>query len=540
MSLASPSLRKNLNTIVWLTLAAIVILIAVYVRLRLLDLPLERDEGEFAYMGQLLLKGIPPYAGAYSLKLPGTFASYALMMELFGQSAKGIHLGLLFINMATIALVFLLAKRLYDARTGAVAAAAYALLSVSQAVQGVAAHATHFVVLFALAGFVCLLVAIERRSHVMVFLSALCFGLSFTMKQHAAPVILFALCFLIWRNRQDKIPLPKQLVTMLLFCGGVSIPYLAWAIYLYQQGVFAAFWFWTVQYAAQYATNTAAEDALNVLAFDGNVLLKTSGALWILAFLQLIILLRSKDFRETRIFLYGLAISSCVAVMPGFFFRQHYFVMMLPAVALLVAAAATGSFDSTNRTAATVRKGVTIGTVLLACGVTLFQERDYFFTLPPRQVSRSMYQANPFLESPAIAAYLRAHTTASDRIGVLGSEPQILFYADRLSATGYLCMYGLMEDQPFADRMQEELIREVETAKPKYIVLVNIGESWLLRLESHKRIFEWAAKYLEQGYDITGVIDIIDAQTTLVWWDDSAYDRAPQALNNLIVYRRRV
>src|SRR5439155_22862555 len=36
------------------------------IRLRLLDIPLDRDEGEYAYFGQLLLRGIPPYAHARS------------------------------------------------------------------------------------------------------------------------------------------------------------------------------------------------------------------------------------------------------------------------------------------------------------------------------------------------------------------------------------------------------------------------------------------------------------------------------------------
>src|SRR2546422_10177748 len=65
------------------------------IRLRLLDIPLDRDEGEYAYFGQLLLQGIPPYAQAYNFKMPGIYAVYALMLAAFGQTPAGIHLGLL-------------------------------------------------------------------------------------------------------------------------------------------------------------------------------------------------------------------------------------------------------------------------------------------------------------------------------------------------------------------------------------------------------------------------------------------------------------
>lgn len=46
------------------------------VRLRLADVPLERDEGEYAYAGQLILDGIPPYRLAYNMKFPGAYYAF--------------------------------------------------------------------------------------------------------------------------------------------------------------------------------------------------------------------------------------------------------------------------------------------------------------------------------------------------------------------------------------------------------------------------------------------------------------------------------
>ena len=78
----------------------------VFVRLRLAAIPLERDEGEYAYSGQLLLEGLAPYQLAYSVKLPGTSATYAAIMAVFGQTPKGIHLGFLLVNLTSVALLF--------------------------------------------------------------------------------------------------------------------------------------------------------------------------------------------------------------------------------------------------------------------------------------------------------------------------------------------------------------------------------------------------------------------------------------------------
>ncbi len=58
--------------VAWWTLAVIVFGFVLAIRIRLLGIPLERDEGEYAYAGQLMLQGIPPYKLAYNMKFPGT------------------------------------------------------------------------------------------------------------------------------------------------------------------------------------------------------------------------------------------------------------------------------------------------------------------------------------------------------------------------------------------------------------------------------------------------------------------------------------
>src|SRR6266508_5729046 len=135
----------------WLILALTILLVLV-IRVRLRDMPLERDEGEYAYAGQLILQGIPPYKLAYNMKFPGTYAAYAVIMSIFGQTIPGIHLGLLLVNAATIVLIFFLGRQLVNSTLGLAAAMSYAVLSVSPSVLGLASHATNFVMLPVLGG----------------------------------------------------------------------------------------------------------------------------------------------------------------------------------------------------------------------------------------------------------------------------------------------------------------------------------------------------------------------------------------------------
>ena len=156
----------------------------------------------------MLLQGLSPYKEAYNvtLKLPGTCVAYALIMEAFGQTTVGIHAGLILVNLTTVVLVFLLMRRMGGDGAGVVAAGTYALLSISPPTLGLAAHATHFVLLPALAGIVLLQNLDEHTSAAHIFFAGLLFGLAFLMKQTGAAFGLFAAGWTVWcecslRNR---------------------------------------------------------------------------------------------------------------------------------------------------------------------------------------------------------------------------------------------------------------------------------------------------------------------------------------------------
>src|SRR6476659_7962083 len=96
----APKTAANISIPRWVTVSCLVVILgfAAFVRIRLLEMPLERDEGEYAYAGQLMLQGIPPYKLAYNMKLPGTYAAYALIMAALGETPRGIHLGVMLGN----------------------------------------------------------------------------------------------------------------------------------------------------------------------------------------------------------------------------------------------------------------------------------------------------------------------------------------------------------------------------------------------------------------------------------------------------------
>jgi hypothetical protein len=112
---------------------------------------------------------------------------------------------------------------------------------------------------------------------------------------------------------------------------------------------------------------------------------------------------------------------------------------------------------------------------------------------------------------------------------VLGSEPQILFHANRRSATSYIDTYPLMESHPYAVQMQEDMIRQIETAKPKFLIFVNVPSSWPAEPTSSRLIFDWFQQYQDQHYRTVGVIDLLSEDQTIYCWNQNAAGYTPRS-----------
>jgi hypothetical protein len=518
----------------------LIILFTVFIRLRLLEIPLERDEGEFAYMGQLMLQGIPPYLISYNMKLPGIYSAYALIMFLFGQSAAGIHLGFIIVNVATIILVFLIAAHLFNHFTGFVAGSSFAILSLSPTVYGTSAHATHFVLLPALGGLLIMLASAKSGEAKYIFWSGLLLGLSFLMKQPGIFFVILTSLYLLYNsfrspNFSARLILKQESVFLL----GAIIPFAITCSVLYISGVFDKFWFWTFSYAYLYVSLISPSEGFKMFLDHLVEVIGKFYLIWGIAAVGIGFLFGEKTDRKQRVFVLGLSVFSFLAVCPGLYFRVHYFILLLPAVSLLIGIALNGLKQGILSSHPKLRI-VPILLFIAALIPGLFHYRSFFFEWTPYQVCRAIYYPNPFPESIEVAKYIKAHSQKEDKIAVFGSEPEIYFYANRHSATGYIYTYGLTENQPFAAQMQKEMVEEVERAKPLYLIYVNVSQSWAHKEKNtEKYMIKWLDKYSQMNFDLVGVVDIISNRRTEYRWENEAKSYSPQSPYSLLVFRRK-
>jgi len=508
----------------------------VFVRLRLLGVPLERDEGEYAYMAQQLLQGVLPYTESQSMKFPGIFFAYVGVLAIFGESPVAIHLALLFINLATAFLLFLLGRNLMSPSVGIMAGVSFSVLTLSSALQGVWANSEHFVLLPAVGGILLLWVAQDKPKR--FFFSGFLLGCALLIKQHAVFFCLFGMIYLGSRLVTKSHPLNKPFLTIGLFVVGGLAPIILTALIYGVTGNFSDFWLCTIQYASEYVFMTSPGEGFENFKYNFAPILESNFSILWLSLIGLASVAWRKNGKGEYLFLFGFFVCSFLATTPGLYFRPHYFLLWVPVLSLL---AGVGIESLVSRLSSyRLKTVIPAGILTLALGLPFFLQKNFFFTLPVFEATRMIYGLNPFSVSLEVSKYIRDRSQKDDRIAVLGSEPQIFFYSQRRSATRFIYMYPLMEKHVYADQMQRKMVHEIEGAKPEFIVVVKLSGSWVTsRPDFSPLLKDWAQEYLSREYEISGVVDILSHEKILYKWGEQARGYHPRSSYHLLVHKRR-
>jgi hypothetical protein len=460
-------------------------------------MPLVRDEGEYAYMAQLMLQGEPPYKEAYAMKFPGIYVAYAAILSVFGETDIGIRCGLIFVNATTAIVLFFIARNLgTPAAVGAThtspvqqcpnigiwSATSYLILSLNPSIQGITANAEHFILLPALIG----ILFIQQSGFFRYLFAGIFLGLAMCVKQQGMFFVIFGAVLIAMTSYQS--PFKKEhwlnLATRLLIYGiGIAIPCLLFGLWLWNAGVFPNFKFWCLDYAKHYGSMWSWKDGLKHFQMIFTPIFLAQAPFFIAALCGLLVLWRRHWFWTVATFL----AFSFLATTPGLIFRPHYFLLITPALAL---AAGCGL--------ASLGRWMFLGTLVLFFPIVM--EGKILFAKDPETASRLLYPRNAFPELRSLAFKLKKEMQKIDRIAIMGSEPQVYFYAQRRSALPYIYFYPLFETHPYATGLQKHAMALLEKSPPPRLIHIRIPTSWLVYPASDPTLLKWLPSYLERHY----------------------------------------
>jgi hypothetical protein len=330
----------------------------------------------------------------------------------------------------------------------------------------------------------------------------------------------------------------KLLLNGFVYSVTAAIPFLFFILLAASYYQFDLFWKWVYTYPKNYISVLTPQQgwANFSLIFEG--IIKAYTLLWIAGGIGFITFFFDRKKNLTyKIFLIVFVLISMMAVVPGYYFRDHYFILLLPVLSFC-----TGYFFSilknigTKYISASGIVSVVIYVLIVTVGIS--SGKDFYFNQSADEYSHFRYFHNPFREAIVVGDYLKTITNDTDKIQVFGSEGELYYYSHREAASGYLFMYDLVSKQPKNLEMQKEFISEVEKNKPEAIVFAGVNFSWVRQPNTPDSLFKWFDSYVKNDFEITGIADMADDQTIYKWGTD-AQNYQPTAENYLVVFKRK-
>ncbi|MCZ7584616.1 MAG: glycosyltransferase family 39 protein [Deltaproteobacteria bacterium] len=433
MTAGMPSTTRNIDG--WAMLALGAVVVALLLRLAMVTVPFERDEGGYAYVAWLWHAGGTPYVDVIDSKPPGLFIFYALVFFI-SQTVAAVRLALALWTVLTTWLMYRLGRRCFSREIGCAAAALYALTCAAPAYFGFSANAEIF-----LAGFVTAALLVLRNPDGEI-----------TARRGAASGALVAAAVLFKPVAlADALPIAFLLMTIpavgfaarlraaSLFAAGFAAT-IALCVSFFSfagDGSLDVFWRWSFGYG--FTSYTGAFTALDRVKVFIHVLLTRNMVVrdWPVAVAVVLggvaaIRRARAESRWLNAFPILWFVSAFIGVSASGRYTPHYFQQVIPPAALLGAIGMVGvaAWAKERKRMAVFAAGILVFAYPTATQLPLAAQGP--------ALSRTLFGLNPFVEGEEIGRYLHERTDPGDRVYIVGSEPQFLFHAKRRNASRFI------------------------------------------------------------------------------------------------------
>ncbi len=488
-SIKDHSLRPN---VVFLSTPVLIIAImglTWILRMQFWGQPFQMDEGGYAYEAWVMGQGLVPYKDVYEHKPPGILVLYNLAFLLSGPSALSVKVLASIYTLGTVLAIFLVARKLAGSAAGCFAALLFAIFSSGPNIGGGSVNTEVFMVLpYTLAAY-SFLKAIETGRRDGYFFAGLWTGLACTIKQVALVNLLWVAGYLLvrmWRAKEWDIR-ARVVTDGLWVMVGAVLPWIPFVLYFYVKGALKEFYFWQVSFNLGYISSGHQNFPNFFIFFDRfREVLSENSLLWLFALTgigwgrqELSVGLRSGQTAASSspkpmawTLMATWPVFSFLGVALGGRFYDHYFIQMIPSLAVLggvglqvlIYKIRSLGVDVLKRPAAPIMAGI----FAWAFVVFIITDAPYYFKYNGDQISYHQYKTPLFSVTRFIGMYLKKHTQPDDLVFVWRVNPEINFYALRKSPVPSIVFVYWGSMMPWDPH--EEVMQSLKRTPPKFIV----------------------------------------------------------------------
>jgi hypothetical protein len=462
------------------------------VRLPLLGIPFERDEGEYAYIGWRLGHNELPYRDWVDQKPPAIFWVYRAAFALPLEPIRSAHLASLIFSAASSCAVFFLGRRFLSPFWAFAGAALFTLFSVDPMVLGTAANTELFMLLPLILSQIAFLKAAENQRRIgWMLLSGALSGLAIAFKQVATVnwLLLIAL-YPIFATPERR--WRRTCLFAACFTAGLLAVAAVFAFYFWIHAGFGQLIANGFAHNVEYVHGLTWSARLKFCLRTFPLLARTETLLWIMAAVGFAALAGKGKWFALQA---GWLVTSLIAVSASGYFFQHYFQQLLPPLTLAAV------FGAQWLSGLRLWRKTSILPSFLCLLLALLPLKTlwpFWFNYTPAEAVTKIYPDEFFAQMPELARRLADITTPNQRVFIFGAEPEVLFYARRVSASRYIFLMPLYGPYRDAREKQAAAEDEIVRARPSAAAYLPGG---LFFIEGSEHYFtDWSLSYLEQNF----------------------------------------
>ena len=422
--------RKHFAWLVGITLLTVLIRVPALMHPRAID-----DENIYSVVAIEMLEGGEPYVDAVERKPPLLFWTYELIYRLVGAyNSLGLHVVAVLWVLLSVWMCYLIGRNMFDEKVGLVAALLYSVYQPWAYWRNLAFNGEVMMNLPILVAVWIVFWPAQSKVRFELIAAGALICAAFLLKQPAAiaAVPLGVYLLLPSYRRSRKVGVTQSVVQAALLTLGFFGTLGLVAAYLAGQGILGDAYYWTIgdhgvphgptdpvfwirggRYTLAFVASCAPLVVGMVLSVRDGM---SSNSLWI-------------GRRPEFLALVGLLVVSVIGVAVAGCFYPHYYVQLIPPLALLAAPVLAGAWKAKEPPAPWYLRRRFAAAWLAATVVAFFV--SHMLGLAPRRAAGEAGQ------------YIRANSTATDRVFVWGQNPSMYLDAQRRPASRYVATFPL-------------------------------------------------------------------------------------------------
>jgi hypothetical protein len=444
----------------------IILIVVGIIRLPYFFLPLDRDEGAYAYIGLMWLKGHGiPYLNFFDNKPPVTHLLFGLASLIKGNTFLSIRI-LSFFYTEIIILVFYLFMIIFANFGAAVFSTGLFGLYVSSIELEGSYFNTEIQAMLPLILFIFLIWKMKESKQLnykAAFLTGILGSTSILMRQTTLYVVLL---LILWHFL-----LKKSIKTLCIIFLGIVLPFLLFGIYFYKNNALGDLYTFLIYYNRRYteegfrlADILRAGGSNSFLGYIGwfiRLPATLAGFVGITIFNLIISKKVERGIKTPLIFGALIVLSSWIGVKTagsrGF---AHYYLALIPGFCIM-------SAIFFKNMAKRKQELVIIASLLLLVGWLVAREYKYWLSAP-YDIQKKQFggEAYWFEDAPKVAEWIKGNTLEDDTFLIWANEPEIYFYTGKKTDTKYINFYGFY----YLPEEEKIWLQKQISSPPKWVV----------------------------------------------------------------------